>query len=217
MSANPEQLGEQNMDAITGRTEGHKAAAPQENTGEKKLFEVSYVEYADKDGPFKGIINEFDFHRLLKAVNGATLFSLKAGKDEREQLHIDQRVTQVTRIAEDAGIELDNSNGMDPRTLLFVIMRGEQKPADLDYHHSTMSGSRMFEEVLKMLGDTESLKKLSGEITPEPKKRSEMSLTEKGHKSQTKYATENLRIALETANRNTETNSRDEERNDGGK
>lgn len=203
------------MDAIIGRTEGHKAAAPQENAEEKKLFEVSWAEYYGRE-PLNGIINEFDFRRLIYATKASTLPSLKAGLDAFEQHQIDQRVLQAENMAEAAGIELDNSAGLDPRVLLFAIMRAETRPKGAEFYHDDMTDNRMFEEVLRMAGDVVSLNKFL-ESRKVGFQKPASKLAEKGYRIQNKYAAENLRLALETANRNTETNSKDEERSDGGK
>ena len=197
MSVARGQLKEQTMDAIIGRK------APEEGVPKREAFGVSYAEYTDKEGPFKGIINEFDFHRLLKLANSATLSSLKEGLDQYGQHQIDQWVMRVTHIAEQKRIELIGAN--DPRVILYILAKNDVHPTPINgkkvSHHSEMSDQRIFEEILRMVGDTESLKKLLRPSVVEPKKRSEMTLAEKGHKSLNKYAAENLRMALEQGER----------------
>lgn len=66
-------------------------------------------------------------------------------------------------IARKAGIVLDHEiDGIDPRVKLYAIMRADNKPEDVEYHHSQMSDQRLFAEALRMLGDADALNKLIG-------------------------------------------------------
>ena len=55
---------------------------------------------------------------------------------------------------------MENSGGVDPKVKLYVVLRADNKPEDVKYHHSQMSDQRLFAEVLRMLGDTDALNKL---------------------------------------------------------
>jgi len=104
----------------------------------------SYQEYRD----LGGIINKEDYQSvLLRAKNPA---ALGAALIEQSEL-----------IARGAGIELHNTKeAIDPRTLLYGILRTDSKPQEAKYHHSQMSDQRLFAEALRMLEDTDALRKL---------------------------------------------------------
>ena len=73
----------------------------------------------------------------------------------------DTYMAQVETMADLAGIELKNTkDAIDPRVKLYGILRSDKKPKDVKEHHSDMSIQSLFAEVLRMEGDTESLKKL---------------------------------------------------------
>ncbi len=70
-------------------------------------------------------------------------------------------VEQVKEIAKYSGIELrDSGDTLDPRIVLYVILRGDVRPEGVKHHHSQMSDQRIFGEVLRMLGDVDSFDKL---------------------------------------------------------
>ncbi len=95
-----------------------------------------------------GIINEKDYvSALARAKNTATLKTTL--------------IKQAEFIARVAGIELRNSkDAIDQRTILYGILRTDTAPKEVKYHHSQMSDQRLFAEVLRMLGDVDSLNKL---------------------------------------------------------
>lgn len=69
-------------------------------------------------------------------------------------------ITRAEFIAKTSGIELENSNGkLDPRVALYCVLRADTSRDD-PHHYNRMEDQRLFAEVLRMLGDTESLKKL---------------------------------------------------------
>lgn len=98
-----------------------------------------------------GIINETDFKNSLEKLKNTTSMD-KA------------RIAQSQVIANRSGIKLHNSiDSLDPRTILYGILRSDTPPAnpkEAQYHHSQMSDQRIFAEVLRMLGDADSLQKL---------------------------------------------------------
>lgn len=122
--------------------------AEEEVEKEEELAEApegksEYEQYVSRGG----IINEKDYRSALdRAGDTSTL--------DRA------RITQAEIIARVAGITLENPEGsLDPRVALYGILRGDTNPG-ARYHHSQMSDQRLFAEALRMLGDTESLRKL---------------------------------------------------------
>ncbi len=68
---------------------------------------------------------------------------------------------QAENIAKFAGIELHNTeDAIDKRIALYAILRSDVKPKGVEHYHSDMSDQRLFAEVLRMLGDDESLDKM---------------------------------------------------------
>jgi len=94
-----------------------------------------------------GIINEQDFADTLA----------RAGEIETFKQTL---VWQAEGIAAHAGIDLEGERGPDPRVKLYAVLRTDTKPEDVEHHHSQMSDQRLFAEVLRMLGDAESLDKI---------------------------------------------------------
>ena len=90
-----------------------------------------------------GIINEKDYkNALLRAKN---------------KKNINQStMAQAENMAKVAGIALT-----DRELALYAVLREDANPDPKErYHHSQMTDQRLFAEVLRMLGDTESLRKL---------------------------------------------------------
>jgi hypothetical protein len=111
---------------------------------EDKDIKEAYQQYRK----LGGIINENDYRIILIRALGVPRSS-------------ETSVLQVENIAEKAGIALHDAGGAtDPRTILYGILRPDTKPADVQYHHAQMSDQRLFAEVLRILGDDDSLKKL---------------------------------------------------------
>lgn len=99
-----------------------------------------------------GIINEEDYQSALDRIGSAL---------DRKNPSVRASITQAMGIAEYAGIKLSGpEDGFDPRVVLYVILRNDVRPEGVKYHHSQMSDQRIFGEVLRMLGDVESLDKL---------------------------------------------------------
>ena len=100
-----------------------------------------------------GIINEKDYQSANDRMNSCTL--------ETGSPRVRNSIKQVRVIAEHLGIELTGPGDiLDPRIILYVILRSEVRPEDVKHHHSQMSDQRIFGEVLRMLGDEDSLDKL---------------------------------------------------------
>jgi len=94
-----------------------------------------------------GIINEKDCVSALDRVGETTTFNKSL-------------IRQAENIAKYAGIVLENSDGVDPRVKLYAVLRTDNKPEDVEYHHSQISDQRLFAEALRMLGDVDSLNKV---------------------------------------------------------
>lgn len=114
-------------------------AGAQDRSGENGAYE-SYQEVG-------GIINEKDYRSAL------------ARAEEAETLN-ETLIQQAKNIAEYAGIVLDNSGGVDPKVKLYAVLRADNKPEDVKYHHSQMSDQHLFAEAARMLGDADSLNKM---------------------------------------------------------
>lgn len=94
-----------------------------------------------------GIVNKEDYQSALERARNATTFS-------------ESSIGKVKIMAQNAGIILKNSeNTPDPRAALYAVMRQDRKPG-AEYYHGQMSDQRLFGEVLRMLEDAESLRKL---------------------------------------------------------
>ena len=106
-------------------------------------MEENYQNYKE----LGGIINEGDYQSALtRAKNTTTIY--------------DRWVKQSELIARVAKIELRNEkDSLDQRTILYGVLRSD-KPKGVKYHHCQMSDQRLFAEVLRMLGDVDSLDKL---------------------------------------------------------
>jgi len=105
------------------------------------------VESYQKYQELGGIINEKDYQSALERANGVTNLETTL-------------VKQLEFIARVAGIRLHNEKGsLDRRTVLYGVLRSD-RPEGVKYHHCQMSDQRLFAEVLRMLGDTDSLNKL---------------------------------------------------------
>ncbi len=97
-----------------------------------------------------GIINEKDYESALARAKNTTVLDLEITLIKQSEL-----------IAKIAGIELHNStDALDQRTILYGILRADAKPKGIKHHHNQMSDQRLFAEVLRMLGDIDSLNKL---------------------------------------------------------
>lgn len=97
-----------------------------------------------------GIINEKDFESALNRMNNVRTLDMNSS-----------RVQQVADIARYAKIGLSGSEDvLDPRVALYVILRSDVRPKGVRYHHDQMSDQRILGEVLRMLGDADSLDKL---------------------------------------------------------
>ena len=95
-----------------------------------------------------GIINEKDYNSAIERAGGITT--------------VDGMLLGQTKVMSDfAGIELHNSkNSVDPRVILYGILRSDVRPKGVKYHHDQMSDQQIFVEALRMLGDTESVNKM---------------------------------------------------------
>ncbi|HXK40516.1 MAG TPA: hypothetical protein VJ046_00190 [Candidatus Paceibacterota bacterium] len=104
-----------------------------------------------------GIINETDYQSAIDRMNRA----LDGRGPQVRSSEMLSRVGQAEGIAQYSGIALNDSGERpDPRIVLYVILRGDTRPEGVKYHHDQMSDQRIFGEVLRMLGDTDSFDKL---------------------------------------------------------
>ncbi|MDO8656985.1 MAG: hypothetical protein Q7K45_07150 [Nanoarchaeota archaeon] len=95
-----------------------------------------------------GIINEKDYNGAIKRSENATTV--------REIL-----IRQAENIAKFAGIELHSTqDAIDPRIILYGILRSDVGPEEVKYHHDQMSDQQIFVEALRILEDTESVDKM---------------------------------------------------------
>ncbi len=105
--------------------------------------ERTYAQY-QKDG---GVIDETNYLSALDRAKSETTPNAPT-------------VLQAELMARTAGIELQSKDdGIDQRVALYAILRGDDKPKDIEHHHSQMSDQKLFAEVLRMTGDTDSLTK----------------------------------------------------------
>ena len=104
----------------------------------------SYQQYRE----LGGIINEEDYQSALDRAQSTA------------RLDNESLVAQVELIAKVSGITLHNSEDiLDQRTILYGILRTDTNSGE-KYHHNRMGDQQLFAEALRMLGDTDSLKKL---------------------------------------------------------
>ena len=104
----------------------------------------NYQRYLD----LGGIINEKDYNGDIERAEDITTVS-------------ETLIGQVKIMSNFAGIELHNSeNSVDPRVILYGILRNDVRPEGVKYHHNQMSDQQIFVEALRMLGDTESVNKM---------------------------------------------------------
>lgn len=95
-----------------------------------------------------GIINEKDCKSALARAKKATTLN-------------NALISQAAGIAKKAGIILHSSKDViDPRVVLYGVLRTDSRPEGVKHHHSQMSDQRLFAEALRMLGDTDVLNKL---------------------------------------------------------
>lgn len=101
-----------------------------------------------------GIINEKDYQNTIDRMNKTHTFN-------RTDPRVRNKIWQAEGMARYARIELNNSeDDLDPKIVLYVILRSDVRPEGVEYHHSQMSDQCIFGEVLRMLGDADSLDKL---------------------------------------------------------
>ena len=125
-----------------------------ETAGIKDVFESNYQRY-QKLG---GIINEKDYNATLEKARNLKVLD-RTGRYAAQE--IKNTIRHGNYIAEFSGIELNTSeDALDSKILLYVILRLDTKPEDTKYHHSQMSDQRIFMEVVRMLGDADSVEKL---------------------------------------------------------
>jgi hypothetical protein len=127
-----------------------KAVDMQDEKETADILENSYQHYLE----LGGVINEKDYQSALDRMHNARVL-------DRKNPQISSSILQVMGIARHAEIKLnDLEDASDPRIVLYVILRNDIKPEDVEYHHSQMSDQRIFGEVLRTLGDADSLDKL---------------------------------------------------------
>ncbi len=69
-------------------------------------------------------------------------------------------LSQVQGMSENAGISMENDPCLDPRAVLYSVLRDDVAPPGTQHHHCRMYDQNLFAEVLRMYGDEESLRKL---------------------------------------------------------
>lgn len=117
-----------------------------------------------------GIINEKDYVNALRRAETGTGPDQskvdKLGPDHNKQTRINQvigivdTINRILKEKNEEGIVLRNIDGkLDPKVKLYLVLRGDQN-TETGFHHSAMSDQRLFAEVLRMLEDEDSLKKL---------------------------------------------------------
>jgi len=131
---------------------------------ENNVISIKSPETEEVVNPFKdnyksyqelgGILNEKDCQNVLDRMRDLKVL-------DSTDPQVKSRVAQGTGIATFAKIELNSSEGMlDPKIVLYVILRGDTQPEGAKHHHSQMSDQQIFGETLRMLGDVGSLEKL---------------------------------------------------------
>lgn len=101
---------------------------------------TSYEQYAQ----LGGIINELDHADIISRAKSAVELNKWA-------------VMQAESIALYSGV---GQEVLVEATPLYVVMRTDRKPADVEYHHCQMCDQRIFAEALRMIGDVEDLAKI---------------------------------------------------------
>lgn len=125
------------------KTENEDGLSQSEKQATPDSTKESYQNYKE----LGGIINEGDYQSALARAKDTTELDIRL-------------VNQSELIAKVAKIELNNMKGsLDQRTILYGVLRSD-KPQGVKYHHCQMSDQRLFAEVLRMLGDVDSLDKL---------------------------------------------------------
>ncbi|OGG45817.1 hypothetical protein A2673_04045 [Candidatus Kaiserbacteria bacterium RIFCSPHIGHO2_01_FULL_50_13] len=99
----------------------------------------------------------YDNYRTLGGIINEKDYTSALGRAEKTATLNTTLVQQAKNIATYAGIVLKNSG--DPRVNLYAALRADNKPKDVEHHHSQMSDQRLFAEALRMLGDTDALNK----------------------------------------------------------
>ncbi len=115
-------------------------------------FENSHQSYLE----LGEIVNEKDYQSALDRMNKT--FTL-----DRNNPQVRSSIQQALGVARYAKIELndnDSEGTLDPRIVLYVILRNDINLANVKHHHSQISDQRIFGEVLRMLGDVDSFDKL---------------------------------------------------------
>jgi hypothetical protein len=105
-------------------------------------------------------VNNYEQYRSLDGIINETDYASSLARAKEMKTIDTNKRAQVQTMATASGIILEDS-GIDPRVALYAVLRADQNPDLLSkYHHSQMTDQKLFAEVLRMLGDTESLKKL---------------------------------------------------------
>lgn len=113
-------------------------------------LENSYQRYLE----LGGVINEKDYQSALDRMN-------KTHTLDRKNPQVRNSIQQALGIARYAEIKLNDSEDvLDPKIVLYEVLRNDTQPKGMGYHYSQMSDQRIFGEVLRMLGDVDSLDKL---------------------------------------------------------
>lgn len=120
----------------------------------KELLEKVGVQDTQEENNYQrylelgGIINMKDYNSAISRDKSMTTLDKT-------------RILQAENIAKFAGIELHSTKDViDPRIILYGILRNDVRPEGVEYHHSSMGDQQIFVEALRMWGDIESLNKM---------------------------------------------------------
>ncbi|GEM_PF-3168975 len=124
---------------------------PHERPEHIRLFMRNYQNYL----ALGGTINKEDYESILKK---AETLKIRNSTDPS----VECCIRQLENMARFSGIELHNE-GVIPgsKIMLYVSVRVDFKNGGLQDHYTQLNDQRMFAEVLRILGDADSLKKLS--------------------------------------------------------
>ena len=115
-----------------------------------EIFENNYQNYVE----LGGIINEEDYQKALNRMNSLNILKIR-------DMQVIDSIRQAIEIADYAEIKINDLDGvLDPKIVLFVILRLDVGPEGVKYHHSQMSDQKIFVEALRMLGDARSRDKM---------------------------------------------------------
>jgi len=129
----------------TMETEPKKEPEVPVEAGTEDSKNVNYQKYLS----IGGVINEADY---MSALARAKEFAIAEYKT---------LVSQAKGMAQTSGIDLGAEASKDPRVALYSVLRNDTNTSGEKHHHSQMDDQRLFVEVLRMLGEEESVAKFT--------------------------------------------------------